>query len=170
MQEFEEENSFHPEKDSFYSHNDLEKNFFKDENVNSILQINSENKFNKFNSDSFNFIGLSEDKDEIYLLLNEMNKAINVNIDIESESQMVVKELLSIMKKPISRIFRHNKYNDLKFKRKIISLEGKILTNTLTNINNSNSNNNIDSTIKDTTSSTRCNEQIPNETFNKKSS
>jgi hypothetical protein len=93
-----------------------------------------------------------------------------VNIDIESESQMVVKELLSIMKKPISRIFRHNKYNDLKFKRKIISLEGKILTNTLTNINNSNSNNNIDSTIKDTTSSTRCNEQIPNETFNKKSS
>ena len=162
MQEFEEENSFHPEKDNFYSNNELEKDFLKDEKVNSVLQFNSENNFN---SNSFNFIGLSDDKEEIYLLLNEMNKAINVNIDL-TESQMVVQELLSLMKKPKCRKFKHNMYNKLKFKRKIISLEGKILTN---NLYNSNSNVNVDSTIKDTTSSTRCNDQIPNETFNKKS-
>lgn len=163
MQEFEEENSFHPEKDNFYSNNELEKDFLKDEKVNSVLQFNSENNFN---SNSFNFIGSSDDKEEIYLLLNEMNKAINVNIDL-TESQMVVQELLSLMKKPMCRKIKHNMYkNNLKFTRKIISLEGKILTNTLCS---SNSNVNVDSTIKDTTASTRCIEQIPNETFNKKS-
>ena len=123
MQEFEEENSFHPEKDNFYSNNELEKDFLKDEKVNSVLQFNSENNFN---SNSFNFIGLSDDKEEIYLLLNEMNKAINVNIDL-TESQMVVQELLSLMKKPMCRKIKHNMYkNNLKFTRKIISLEGKI--------------------------------------------